>query len=319
MNKIGKAIGLCFCLFLVIVCQSVASVSVPFGGDFSPVSPPAKSGPLQLKLQILPSGCDQIDLTVSTTGRLVYIGEKTITLRSHGADTLETVLQVSVEPDDTSSIQVDIHGCNLRNEAILYFVSTNDTLRYWKGIPNNYQERAAGQHSVRVDGVPRPLQLDSTLYEYILDLRVKASLKFVKSLPIELTPTEQENIFTDWLTRDQFRKLNNEVVNGRMVEGQLDDSLPPPVDSIPPDSATDTLKTQGALESPDGPRGSGAFSLAGVDGLSGGKLPTNQLITFFLHIDNNTYHDVDGMTNGFRVYSPDGATWSGTVGDTPPV
>ena len=90
----------------------------------------------------------------------------------------------------------------------------------------------------------------------------------------------------------------------------------PPDDSIPPDSSTNKLKTQGALGSPPAPRGPGAFTLEGVDGLSGGKLQIGQQITFYLRIENSTNQKVDGMMNGFRVYSPDGATWDGTVGDT---
>lgn len=61
-----------------------ASVSIPFSGDVSPVSPAAKSGPLELRLTILPSGCDQISLTVSTAANERYgVGDETW-IRSKG-------------------------------------------------------------------------------------------------------------------------------------------------------------------------------------------------------------------------------------------
>jgi hypothetical protein len=51
-------------------------------------------------------------------------------------------------------------------------------------------------------------------------------------------------------------------------------------------------------------------SLASTDGLiSEGVLATNQTIVFYIQF-NNTFFIVDGITNGFRVYSPDGAQWT---------
>ena len=53
----------------------------------------------------------------------------------------------------------------------------------------------------------------------------------------------------------------------------------------------------------------GSIALDHVDGIGGnGSLQTNVSITFFLRLtgDDDTY---PGMMNGFRVYSPTGATW----------
>ena len=47
-------------------------------------------------------------------------------------------------------------------------------------------------------------------------------------------------------------------------------------------------------------------------------LPVNQSIVFGLHI-TGTASTYAGMTNGFRVYSPEGATWSSMSGDTLPL
>jgi hypothetical protein len=50
----------------------------------------------------------------------------------------------------------------------------------------------------------------------------------------------------------------------------------------------------------------GAFTLDHVNGqLAAGKLPTDNQLDFIIGINNNTGGNVDGITNGFRVYSPD--------------
>ena len=60
-----------------------------------------------------------------------------------------------------------------------------------------------------------------------------------------------------------------------------------------------------------------AISLDHVDGINAyGALETNADITFQIHIANNTGEVVKGITNGFRVYSEDGAGWTIMVGDT---
>ena len=52
------------------------------------------------------------------------------------------------------------------------------------------------------------------------------------------------------------------------------------------------------------------ISLERVDTLIDGQLPCNFPITFYFRIANTSTHDFHGSANGFRIYSPDGATWS---------
>lgn len=59
-----------------------------------------------------------------------------------------------------------------------------------------------------------------------------------------------------------------------------------------------------------------AISLDTVVGLNGPSgLNTNQQITFYLRLTNNGIYPMKGITNGYRVYSPNGATWDTTVGN----
>jgi hypothetical protein len=57
--------------------------------------------------------------------------------------------------------------------------------------------------------------------------------------------------------------------------------------------------------------GQGWFTLDHVDGLiAADTLSTDVPITFYVRWNNNTGANIVGCANGFRVYSPDGATWN---------
>ena len=59
----------------------------------------------------------------------------------------------------------------------------------------------------------------------------------------------------------------------------------------------------------------GEVTLDHVDGLyAQDTLQTGVPITFYIRYTNNTGYYVGGMTNGFRVFSPDGATWTPASG-----
>ncbi len=60
-----------------------------------------------------------------------------------------------------------------------------------------------------------------------------------------------------------------------------------------------------------------SISLNHVDGLVGGSsIGTGSAVVFHLRVSNPTDTNFDGIANGFRIYSPDGATWSATHHDT---
>ncbi|MDH4035499.1 MAG: hypothetical protein OEV80_17025, partial [candidate division Zixibacteria bacterium] len=303
---------------IVGLSSSIAWASQPtpaIAASLDPKVRTVEAGPQELVLTIITAfDCEELNLDISIEKlTLNGLANRTISVRAN--EKSETLLYVDIPRGDTSMVRVNITGCREGTGAILSFVTTGDSVEYHHGPPMP-DRPARGRGTARPFDQPTELQLDSNLYEYMLDLRIKMMRDFVKSLPIELIPTEQENIFKVWMTRDQFRKLKNEGVKGRMIEGQMVDTLPPPVDRIRPDSSTRKQKPRGALGSPTDPASSGDFSLAGIDGLSGGLLQAEQLVTFYLHIDNSTNYDVDGVTNGFRFYSPDGATWADTEGDT---
>ena len=63
--------------------------------------------------------------------------------------------------------------------------------------------------------------------------------------------------------------------------------------------------------------GQGQITIDHVDGLSQeGKLVSGSPVTFYLRLTNTTGSNIAGSTNGFRLYSPDGAVWSPPVADS---
>jgi len=61
----------------------------------------------------------------------------------------------------------------------------------------------------------------------------------------------------------------------------------------------------------------GIISVGPIDGQTGPyELTTGQEIVFNIKFTNNTDRAITGLTNGFRIYSPDGATWNTAYGDT---
>ncbi len=59
----------------------------------------------------------------------------------------------------------------------------------------------------------------------------------------------------------------------------------------------------------------GIISLDHVDGLiATDTVGTDSEITFHIRFNNNSGVPIDGSTNGFRIYSPNGAEWTTTVG-----
>ena len=53
-----------------------------------------------------------------------------------------------------------------------------------------------------------------------------------------------------------------------------------------------------------------SISLSRVDPPMSGLLPYNYPISFYFKVTNPTSYEFDEITNSFRIYSPDGATWS---------
>lgn len=76
-----------------------------------------------------------------------------------------------------------------------------------------------------------------------------------------------------------------------------------------------TIATDGIIDPP--PDFETAITLDTVIGLKNeDSIYAGQEVSFMLRLQNNLSQNIGGMTNGFVVYSPDGAEWGSTYGDT---
>ena len=65
------------------------------------------------------------------------------------------------------------------------------------------------------------------------------------------------------------------------------------------------------------PYSGGIISLDSVGGeIAPGVITTGDSVTFYLRVINNTGNAILDISNGVRVYSPDGAQWGTTLADT---
>jgi len=60
----------------------------------------------------------------------------------------------------------------------------------------------------------------------------------------------------------------------------------------------------------------GSITVSTPGNLVEGRLPVGQTIEFPVRLSNTTGVVLGGMTNGLRVFSPDGAVWDTTLADT---
>ncbi len=79
---------------------------------------------------------DSLNITVSTIGRLKYEGKKSWGIPVNYGDTIDHKLAVIISPDDTSGIIIEVHRkSDFVGRTYLYFVTTGDTVKVFRGKP----------------------------------------------------------------------------------------------------------------------------------------------------------------------------------------
>lgn len=81
------------------------------------------------------------------------------------------------------------------------------------------------------------------------------------------------------------------------------------------DEKDDNGTTSGNGDGGNGHEPGEQVTMDSVDGLYAiDSVKTDTLITFYIRLVNNTGGAITGLTHGFRIFSPDGATWDTTIG-----
>ena len=289
-----------------------------FDWKLEPVVLPTSPGPIEMIFEFSPgelcrvAGCTEAEITVTTVGGLEYLGRQSWTQQVKLGETYSEVIQVNIPPNDTCGVIISIgRPEGGRSRAVAYFVTFTNSVEYWKGDPHGATKRGPS-HSEQLRARLTPEQLKEVVtIRFSLRREHKLGLARVNELVDELLPTDEDSVFTARVTRDVWVSLQ-----GMGISCYIIDQPPPPPQpdsSLPPVKTVDSLGKQGFLDNLRKIRGDGAFAVA-YPLTPEWELPPDENITIFIECLNNTGYNQKGITNGFRVYSPSGAQWTGTVG-----
>ena len=284
---------------------------------FEPTEYPKEPGPLKMVFSCEPvasfADCSHMKLSVRTEGGLTCSGPVTWTAEAHKGEPYSTVLEVVVPPSDTSSIHVTMECGRVIDRADAYFVVVGDSVEFWKGRPTVTPSMIAERQKARSDSIrasmsPEELQVE---YDLLVDLRVGApwEIDSARQLLAPLTPTDEDSVYRVRTTKAKMFKLRDWSIFYKILQkhGPVSDSSShdgrQPLKYKP-----DSSDQQGALDGDARLEFGTYIELDYVEGITTEQeLPTNQDITFYLRLVNNAGINMDGIMNGFRVYSPNGA------------
>ncbi len=257
--------------------------------------------------------CNEIPIEVITNNGLKYIGTKQwIAYPSQDKERFYSKsLQIIIPPNDTSSLRLELKFGQSKVPAVVYFVTTGDLVEFWKGYPSG-----------RYWKYPK-FEPDTTKYEIRIDLQNPKHYEIIKHFVDSIGPirtTLDSGIYIIKVTQTQFDKLKREgfkceyiknpplqnregehkvKINHKKIGTSSEKNIQIPPKTMREDEASIWLD-----------------HVVGED--ENGRLPANQLIRFVIGFANHTGESVFGITNGFRIYSPDGAVWDTTIPETIP-
>jgi hypothetical protein len=230
-----------------------------------------------------------------------------------------------IPDDDTTQLWITLQCDTFIHTFKHFFVTTGDTVEHRRGDPRTLPPPKAPPETDEIMRDTLTSEQLQTEYEVILWLRDSTERRVVEQivgpLPDSARAPGRPGLYRLWISLGKLIEIGEYNIEGDFV-------TPPPWDHrhrIPNDSVRqstpkDSAKPQGVLdELHEGAYQLGWILLDHVDGLTAmGELARNQPITFYLVVVN-WWYPVDGLSNGFRVYSPDGAQWDTTLADTLPL
>lgn len=258
MKKTAKTAGVA----LMLICATVGLYSPHASAatlvhsvdcTFEPLAFPKGPGPVKLELAFTPKhSCEEVTVKVTKLLNLEYTGDTAWVVQVEKEKWYRKTLNVSIAANDTSGIELTLQCGRVPNEVACYFVTTGDTLEFYRGNPRGW---------IRL---PQPhREIDSTKYDFVIDLRDSVRFEFVKkheSLLGPITPTSKQGFFRLRTTLELARKLRMEGFKCELLEDFLRGSP----DSS--DSSPETKSRPDSLEKQD--TGDGKFKSNSFDGFS---------------------------------------------------
>lgn len=302
------------------VVASVPLLSWGIDYNLTVESLPTKGGVVTLRLTIerwkdVREGCDSVILMVTNERGAAYSGpERWVVPLTEGAPYV-CFVDLNIPENDTCAVEFSA-GCRFMIDDHRWFVTTGDTLEMYAQHPANARKyQPTWSDVMRAKFTPEQLQ---KVFDFRLDLRNTLAFQrdSIGTLIRTYNPTDTPEVYLirtsidNWITlTGDFRATMEPIDEGAFLREFPPADWETPQQQQDSSDADDTSKPQGSLYNDPNLQNQGAITLERVTGLTGDNtLPINQTITYYIRMNNNTGTTIRGITNGFRIYSPHGAT-----------
>lgn len=214
---------------MLVIMAGALQATPPTGGrlfdwKLDPVELPRAPGVIDMLFEFTPTklcsikGCTEAEIRVLPQLGLEYLGPQTWTQQVKYGETYSQVIQVSVPPNDTVGIWIELHSpVYSRTRAVAYFTTTADSVEFWKGYPQG--PRTWVNHTE----LARAAMTEEKRNE-VVDVRVDFGgvnsrfRKMARELMSDIKPTDQEDIFTARITRENILILGGWAVYCRVLK-----------------------------------------------------------------------------------------------------
>ncbi|MFH1699391.1 MAG: dockerin type I domain-containing protein [Candidatus Zixiibacteriota bacterium] len=312
-------------IFLILaavgnVCYSDSTPPHPFDISLEPAGEMEKNAPLTLNLTygLTPKYYFCGDTGYVTVITLTYRKRDTLTVNTWPVQfdkdhSYSTAFQVTVQDNDTTELCI-LLGCGMIGYPIFRdIITTGDEVQFLANFdPKPSKNNSKSSDPNRDTLTQEQLQKE---YEIAIDLRDESHFQYAEQLlghiPDSCQIPHRMGTYIMKMTLDNVLKLHEFGIELDEVRKKSEEQ--PLKDSLKLEEQNGSLENQESSINNSFP----GISLEYVDGeTTPGILPTGEIITFYLRVNNPTEHIMDGPTNGFKVYSPDGADWQNFSADT---
>lgn len=147
--------------------------------------------------------CREIPINVITKNGIEYFGPKewVASPSNDKKHFYSTNFQITVPPNDTSCLRIELMFGQSKVPAVAYFVTTGDLVEFWKGYPSG-----------RYWKYPK-YKPDTNKYAIRIDLSDKRRYDFIKKCEHDVGPiktTSDSGIYIIHVTREQFNDLKRD-------------------------------------------------------------------------------------------------------------
>jgi len=295
-----------------------------------PVKHPQQPGPVDLVFRFAPpddyEGDGRFRVRAYSIDGGQYLGPDEWEFTAFPDQPYERTLSLIVAPDTVTSLTMSIAGGDGMVNPVAYFIHRNDSVEFWKAYPR--------PPDVPLNRLPKP---DDTLDVRVV-MRSQEQLNRVLDVLSELPDS---TIGTQVITRATVRQLMRiaemgiEIQNIQPGERDGEDTTEyrgglrireqkrpssQDRDKKAPGGGSDSTgdsSLQGTLGLGEKDRLTAVSIDAVVPMLPDGSILASDTVEFRFRVSNYFPPCIRGLTNGFRIYSPDGATWNSLEGSWP--